>query len=87
MERLPLEQSTPEVAQAASSSRGRRPVPHKDFSDLYEKMSGEGARASEAHHHRAVRETRGMDSAPLHTQSPHQLLDQLCDKGGVIEAG
>ena len=25
------------------------PVPHKDFSDLYEKMSGKGESASEAH--------------------------------------
>ena len=29
--------------------RKRRPVPHKDFSDLYEKMSGKAASASEAH--------------------------------------
>jgi hypothetical protein len=28
------------------------PVPHKDFSELYGKMSGEGASASEAHRHR-----------------------------------
>ena len=25
------------------------PVPHKDFSDLYDKMSGKGESASEAH--------------------------------------
>ena len=28
---------------------GTAPVPHKDFSDLYGKMSGEGASAGEAH--------------------------------------
>ena len=27
----------------------RSPVPHKDFSDLYEKLSGKAASASEAH--------------------------------------
>ena len=27
----------------------RPPAPHKDFSDLYEKMSGKGESASEAH--------------------------------------
>ena len=26
-----------------------QPVPHKDFSELYERMSGEGASASETH--------------------------------------
>ena len=33
-----------------SSVRGAgAPVPHKGFSDVYEKMSGKGASASEAH--------------------------------------
>jgi hypothetical protein len=41
------------VTDAARSRRPRfddeRSVPHKDFSDLYEKMTGKGASTSEAH--------------------------------------
>jgi hypothetical protein len=44
---------------SSSSLPSRRPcaspAPHKDFSDLYEKMSGKGASASEAHPPRAAR--------------------------------
>ena len=36
-------------AVAAAHHQHRQAVPHKDFSDLYEKMSGKGESASEAH--------------------------------------
>ena len=54
-------QTLPERSNHSSASRGAhhrgrtstatrgRPVPHKDFSDVYEKMSGKGASAGEAH--------------------------------------
>jgi hypothetical protein len=44
------------------------PVPHKDFSDLYEEMSGEGASASEAHRC----STWGHSSIPLASRQESQ---------------
>ena len=38
-----------------SDGGGLEAVPHKEFSDLYEKMSGKGASASEAHQGRSGR--------------------------------
>ena len=43
-------------------------MPHKDFSDLYEKMSGKAASATEAHR-------RGRCSMPLASS---------CDKGSSV---
>eukprot|EP01044_Picomonas_judraskeda_P023737 COSAG03_NODE_6317_length_1079_cov_6.039796_1_plen_83_part_10 len=41
-----------------------RPVPHKDFSELYEKMSGKGASAREAHQQHGIRQTIQRGDCP-----------------------
>ena len=53
--------------EVASCASGPRPVPHKDFSYLYEKMSGKGASASEAHRVAAgrARHTRALPRPEL----------------------